>query len=186
MCSAEMLFCNFVQCMGAARSSRLLPLSTAGFRRRLPRAPCLGRLGLELLMEEANCQVTCMGSLLHFAQTSLKNGNEELSVPYSTSPSDAAAALRGKWVIGSPWESAGWKREMGFACHHPGEEGNPGQKSRPFLDPLSSLPLGQSQRGGCGGESLSMSVQAVKGTRPPWQWTWVTRWTPVCCRWCLT
>lgn len=104
--------------------------------------------------KEANCQVSCAVSLSHFARTSLKKGNEELSVPYSASPSDTGATHRGKQVIGSLWGSAAWGRETGFACHHPGAEGNPGQKSQPSLDLLTSLPLGQNQGGRCPGESL--------------------------------
>lgn len=138
-------------------------LSTAVFRKRLPRAPCLGGLGhasmhLELLLEGSQLPRNLRSFPFLLCTDFSEKGNEELSVPYSTSPADTGAARRGKWVIGSPWESAAWRRETGFACHHPGAEGNPGQKSRPFLDLLTSLLLGQSQREGCHGEGLSISV----------------------------
>lgn len=48
-----------------------------------------------------------------------------------------------------------------LCCHHPGAEGNPGQKSWPFLDLLTSLPLGQNQRGGRHEESLSISLKSA-------------------------
>lgn len=77
MCSTEMLFSDFVQCTDAAGSACLLTLSMGDFRKRLPRAPCLGMLShatvcMRCSWKEANCQVTCMVSLSHFAQTSLK------------------------------------------------------------------------------------------------------------------
>lgn len=51
-----------------------------------------------------------------------EKGNEELSVPYSTGPSDTAAACRGKWVIVSPWDSAAWRGETGFAAITQGQK----------------------------------------------------------------
>lgn len=155
MCSTEMLFSNFVQCMGAARSSCLLPLSIAFLRKKLPRAPHLGRFGhaavhLELLMEGSQLPSNLRGFPFPLCPDFSEKGKEDLLVPYSTSPSDAGAAHRGKPAV--------CRKETGFMCHHAGAEGNPGQKSQPLLDQLTSLPLGQSQRGGCHGGSLSISV----------------------------
>lgn len=103
MCSTEMLFSNFVQCMGPARSSCLLPLSIAFLRKRLPRAPHLGRFGhaavyLELLMERSQLPSNLRGFPFPLCPDFSEKGNEDLLVPYSTSPSDAGAAHRGKRV----------------------------------------------------------------------------------------
>lgn len=127
MFSTELLFSNFVQCMDAARSSWLLPLSTADFRNRLPRAPCLGRLGhhavcLELLMEGSQLPSNLCGFPFPPCPDFSEKGNEKLSVPYSPSPSYTRAACRGKRVIGSPWESAAWRRETGFGAITQGQK----------------------------------------------------------------
>lgn len=73
MCSTEMLFSNFVLSTDAAGSACLLPPSTAVFMKRLPRAPCLVRLGhatvcMRFSWKEASCQIICVVSLSHFAQ----------------------------------------------------------------------------------------------------------------------
>lgn len=113
----DVLFSVIVQCVVAALSSFLLPLNTAIFRNGLPRAPHLGRPPWTLLgrkeasTERSRLQNNPSGFLIPLCQDFSEKGNEDLSVPGFTSPSETGMVREGKWIRCACWRSASFPRE---------------------------------------------------------------------------
>lgn len=128
--------------------------------RGFPEYHTLGRLGhaavhLELLMEGSQLPSNLRRFPFPLCPDFCEKRNEDLLVPYSTSPSDAGAAHRGKGVTleVSCVQKGNW-------LYVPSRRGRrqSGAEVPASPGPAHLPPPGQSQRGRCRGGSLSISV----------------------------